>query len=867
MGGKITRRDLVEFAAIGALARRFCYPAKALASEIHRSAATTDLLITGSPIPEPYAPLHGGSFIGPAVLESPDPLVEYRWKNPQITDSLQIYNLGPIKTFTETPASFSAAARAAAGLRSMQAPILVKGVGSLRFDFGVESPAWLEFDSPDLTGSVEMSISEYNEPAIENVGPPHRHKTAPPHRYENTYRLELNPELYEGVRFGWIHVLVFDRPWRITAVRAVCQVKPTNYLGRFTCSNPMLSRIWYTGAYVVKANFCKDYFGALLMDRGDRISWTGDAHPAQAAALAAFGNWEFIRENLERSATTNNGIESYSLYWILSLLEYYQHTADRVTLEKYVDHVNVLLDHAKSIYADPPISFYGWDERLGAGFETPERFETKSAYRMLFVHASLEFSHALRSMGLDDLSHAHEAIAMEKMTELRSNGRWYQPLGVHALADAANTGLLTEEESSAIFAQGFSDRLNRLSFSPFNQYFILQAMARMNRYDEALVSVLDMWGGEIRYGGTTFFETYAPSWNECLERNGAVPNCQAGYTSLAHAWGAGVTAWLSREVLGIRPTAPGFARVEITPHLGRSLTSVSGSVPTPHGCVDFWFDQASGRGSARIPPGSVGRLGIPRSERVLREVRCNGRVVWDGRSGNGDGVFATSEDDRYVYLEDVQPGRYKFSVSYDAEAPAFTAAPLIYPIACGREDARTSGNWPGVYGKDGYVLFDYDGPGNDRRELPTYVAAVQPSSHKNGGCRHAQVAIATEDQRAPAAGNSGAKSRNLGQLYTGDPIACQQTMTVDVQAFEGKKYQVALYVVDWDREERRQAVAVFDLKTLNRIAPVQMLREFAEGKYLIYPCSGSVRFRIDQVRGRNAVLNAIFFDPQVEEST
>jgi hypothetical protein len=86
-------------------------------------------------------------------------------------------------------------------------------------------------------------------------------------------------------------------------------------------------------------------------------------------------------------------------------------------------------------------------------------------------------------------------------------------------------------------------------------------------------------------------------------------------------------------------------------------------------------------------------------------------------------------------------------------------------------------------------------------------------------------------------------------------------MTVDIEAPNDKTYQLALYVVDWDRGERRQAVALFDLKTLNRLAPVHMLRNFAEGKYLIYSCTGSVRVRIDQVRGRNAVLNAIFFDP------
>ena len=278
IGIGITRRRFIELTSIGALLWRFYDRAEALVVQVSQPIVTTHLLSTGSPIQEPYAPLHGGSFTGLKVAESPDPLVAYRWDNPQSLDSLQVYVLKPIASFADTPASFRGA-----GISSgQQDSMVVEGVGSIRFDFGVESPAWLEFDSPDLSGEIEMSISEYDEPAIENTGPAHRFKTSQPHRYDNTYRLELNSELYEGVRFGWIHVRAFEQPWRITAVRAVCQVKPTNYVGRFSCSDSMLTRVWYTGAYTVKANLCKDYFGALLMDRGDRYSWTGDAQIGRA---------------------------------------------------------------------------------------------------------------------------------------------------------------------------------------------------------------------------------------------------------------------------------------------------------------------------------------------------------------------------------------------------------------------------------------------------------------------------------------------------------------------------------------------------------------------------------------------------------
>jgi hypothetical protein len=37
-----------------------------------------------------------------------------------------------------------------------------------------------------------------------------------------------------------------------------------------------------------------------------------------------------------------------------------------------------------------------------------------------------------------------------------------------------------------------------------------------------------------------------------------------------------------------------------------------------------------------------------------------------------------------------------------------------------------------------------------------------------------------------------------------------------------------------------------------RFAPVQLVRDFTGGKYLVYHCDRSARFRINQVRGDNA---------------
>jgi hypothetical protein len=818
-------------------------------------AASARLLEGNSPISEPYPALHGGNFEKKVVPDSPDPLAHYRWENPQAGDGLQTYLLRPVAVSADQP-------DACGNLDSFThgtCQVLVNGTGSIRFDFGVESAAWLEFDSPDFSGAVEMSISEYNEPAIVNDGAQSPVKTKTPVKHGQTYRLELNQSLYEGVRFGWIHVRTFDKPWHITAVRLVCQTKPANYEGSFACSDPQFTRIWYVGAYGVKLNLLQDYFGAILMDRSDRFSWTGDAYPAQAAALAAFGNRDFVKANLDRTAKLDNGIESYSLYWILSLMDYYRYSGDAATLRQHAANAQAKLEHGNQIYADPPISFYGWDDRLGAGFEDPNANpETKNAYRMLFIRACREFAQSMNTLGETVVSETYQKIADQRIAELRAQSQWMDRFGLHAAADSVNAGFTTPTEQARLFDWEFSDRATRVSFSPFNQYFVIQAMARMNHYDEAVASIRDDWGGQLEYGGTCFFETFWPAWAQVLGHNDAVPNCQSGYTSLCHPWGAGVTKWLTEETLGIKPITPGFATYDVFPHPGRTLTSVSGSVPTPKGTIRAAFDVTKGQASLTAPAGTIGRIGIPMVEKTIKSIRINGKLAWkNGTSHAVPGIGGASTNRDFVIFNDVQPGTYEIKVAYSGRTPVFKDVPWQFPATFVKEDRTTSGNWGGKYGLDGSVLFCIDGVDKDRVQLPNYVTTVTRRQGRVGGWSEPVV-----DTRALAQSPTNGAARCDGVLYCGNPAACQQCLVVDVALKQSAEYQLALYFVDLDRKGRRQSVELFDLESRKLIAPTHVYSNFTGGTYAVYNCRQSVRVRVNHIRGDNAVLSGIFFDPQ-----
>ncbi|HWK07067.1 MAG TPA: hypothetical protein VNS58_25715 [Puia sp.] len=97
-------------------------------------------------------------------------------------------------------------------------------------------------------------------------------------------------------------------------------------------------------------------------------------------------------------------------------------------------------------------------------------------------------------------------------------------------------------------------------------------------------------------------------------------------------------------------------------------------------------------------------------------------------------------------------------------------------------------------------------------------------------------------------------------MITQDPKPLLETMTIDLTMTDGRQHQVAVYFLDWDDQARRSSIEMFDAKTLQLIAPVQLISRYAKGKYLVFSYSGSIRMRINQVRGPNAAVSGLFFD-------
>ena len=89
----------------------------------------------------------------------------------------------------------------------------------------------------------------------------------------------------------------------------------------------------------------------------------------------------------------------------------------------FPDLISKLDDAYKVFGTNPNLRFYGWDERLCAGFEIWFRSspEAQNAYKMLSIRAWRDFASAMNHLGRHDLRDKYNGYASAKIAELQTN--------------------------------------------------------------------------------------------------------------------------------------------------------------------------------------------------------------------------------------------------------------------------------------------------------------------------------------------------------------------------------------------------------------------------------------------------------------
>jgi hypothetical protein len=185
------------------------------------------------------------------------------------------------------------------------------------------------------------------------------------------------------------------------------------------------------------------------------------------------------------------------------------------------------------------------------------------------------------------------------------------------------------------------------SGSPYFSFYVLAAMYKVGRHEQALQYIRERWGKMLDWGATTWWEMWQP------------------LASFCHGWSAAPTHDLPAEFLGVKPAAKGWSEIEIKPRYA-DLAWAKGRVPTLKGEVGVeWRVEAKspkrGRHVAKpsfemtveSPSDCTARVFVPRFGKSSIKMRGpSSKLV--------PAMIWHSNDDDYAKFEIKQGGKYRF---------------------------------------------------------------------------------------------------------------------------------------------------------------------------------------------------------------
>jgi len=406
-----------------------------------------------------------------------------------------------------------------------------------------------------------------------------------------------------GCRYLELHCAAPTGPVTVHRLGLIPVSYPLVERGRFAAPDPLLERLDQVGVRTLDLCLHEHYEDCPWREQS---LYAFDSRNQALYGYYAFGEYDAPEESFRllgwgqgddglielcAPARVRITIPSFSLVWIAEVRDHVLFSGRqtlwrqfRATIERVLDANLARRDAATGLCSlfegDRYWTFYEW----APGLDNRRRNEAGEWEPRLDAPHNLFLVEALRAAAelcafagepdpgwrrtADELAAAIHRVYWQPEARLyatfaHAERRWHACELVQALA--AYHGLPGASQLGPLPADGVPMTLSTL---PYAAWIADDA-------DEAAQTALllrgrQTYGAMLAEGATSLWETSL----------GAADFGGAG--SLCHGWSA-LPVWLNRAyLLGVRPTAPGFAQVCLTPHVA-DLPWTEGVVPTPHG--------------------------------------------------------------------------------------------------------------------------------------------------------------------------------------------------------------------------------------------------------------------------------------------
>lgn len=440
--------------------------------------------------------------------------------------------------------------------------------------------------------------------------------------------------------------------------------------GSFTSSDPQLNAIWRASVrtaqnMIVPGPISVDYYGrpcpidlpVVIVDGTvrDRCPYIGDEavidrtldvstphRDLQRAMLEWFGSHQHPDGSIPASPLGGGSIVlfDYNAYWLITLHDAVLYSGDLALARDLWPHVVRLIDgfYARHTLASGLLrdglggADYAYIRRHGqivAYFNAEYALALKEAAQLAgwLGHGGEQAAWARRAAAVESAFDAafwngtvgaFDDTTIDATTHPEDGNAFAVLAGVATAAQARSALRYLRTHDTRSYGNTIVDdqawdgpawgSWANLRVYPFMSYFEVCARFEVDDDDNALDLIRREWGYMLATGPGTMWETIGPY--------GGAPS--GDRPSFDSGWSSGAAPALTRYVLGITPTSPGFATFTVTPHPG-DLEYAEGDVPTPHGTVHVAWIRRNGRIQIGVfaPPGTHWVRGRSRRDPLL----------------------------------------------------------------------------------------------------------------------------------------------------------------------------------------------------------------------------------------------------------
>jgi alpha-L-rhamnosidase len=395
-------------------------------------------------------------------------------------------------------------------------------------------------------------------------------------------------------------------------------------VGEFTCSNPLLNRIWQNGRW----SYFSNLFGMPTdCPHREKNGWTGDAQIAceqglfYADGITIYQKWindladeQFITGALPGIVPTNGqwgyGFGSgpaWDSAFLLIPWHLYQYYGDATALKRNYDGYRRYVEYLTSRASEGIVNiglgdWCPWKTKTPAditdtGYYYRDARIVATVARMLGKQKDAENYDALA----ETIRHAFTSHFYYESTGKYGNGS-QTSLACALYQDLVEPGAETRVLDNLVATIAAND--DHVDFGFLGAKYVLNTLTAHGRADTAYAMVAQKtqpgWGWQVEQGATTLWE----NWTTAQSNN--------------HTFFGDVNAWMMKTLAGINPdpAVPGFKHILIAPQVVGDLKSAQGSYTSVRGKISSAWTHLDGefRLKVSIPANCTATVVLPTSD-------------------------------------------------------------------------------------------------------------------------------------------------------------------------------------------------------------------------------------------------------------